>query len=293
MTFKDSLQTKDFTVTASLNLAQAPDAESLIQQGEILRPIVDAVQLADNVQAPMQMAGIAAAALLIQHGIDPIVHMTCRDRNRIALQKDFIGAVALGVTSILVMRGQKIPESKKHGVRNVFDTPAKEFMGYIQTLKNSENSLLASDFLIGGNAELFNPDSDWTPRNLARKCDAGVNFVQLQLCFDTDIVRKYMSRIVASKLTHRASFIMALSPLPSADMTRWIRDNVKGALVPESIIQRMEQASDPEQTGIEICAELLNDLTSVPGVSGVNLVAMGDLETIPAVIEASGIRTPR
>lgn len=293
MTFKDSLQTKDFAVTASLNLAHAPDAESLIRQGEILRPAVDAVQLADNVQAPMQMAGIAAAALLIQHGIDPIVHMTCRDRNRIALQKDFIGAVALGVTSILVMRGQKIPESKIHGVRNVFDTPAKEFMGYIQTLKNSEDSLLASDFLIGGNAELFNPDLDWTPKNLMRKCDAGVNFVQLQLCFDTDVIRNYMSRIVASKLTHRASFIAALSPLPSADMARWIRDNVKGALVPESIVQRMEQASDPERTGIEICAELLDDLTLVPGVSGVNLVATGDLETIPAAIEASGICASR
>lgn len=292
MTFKESLQTRDLAITANVNLAHAPDAESLIRQAEILHPAVDAVQLTDNISAPTQMSGIAAAALLIQQGIDPIVHMTCRDRNRIALQKDFIGAVALGVTSVLVMRGKKIPLSKLQGVRNVFDTPAKEFMAYIQSLKNAESSSLASDFLIGANAELFEPAADWTPKNLIRKCDAGVNFVQLQLCFDMDVARNYMSRIVASKMTHRASFIMALSPIPSADMARWIRDNVKGALVPESIIDRMEQASDPERTGIDICAELLQELATIPGVSGVNLLTMGDLEAIPAAIEASGVRVP-
>ena len=292
MTFKESLQTRDLAITANVNLAHAPDAESLIRQGEILRAAVDAVQLTDNISAPTQMSGIAAAALLIHQGIDPIVHMTCRDRNRIALQKDFIGAVALGVTSVLVMRGKKIPLSKLQGVRNVFDTPAKEFMAYIQSLKNAESSSLASDFLIGANAELFEPAADWTPKNLIRKCDAGVNFVQLQLCFDMDVARNYMSRIVASKMTHRASFIMALSPIPSADMARWIRDNVKGALVPESIIDRMKQASDPERTGIDICAELLQELATIPGVSGVNLLTMGDLEAIPAAIEASGVRVP-
>lgn len=292
MTFKESLQTRDLAITANVNLAHAPDAESLIRQGEILRAAVDAVQLTDNISAPTQMSGIAAAALLIHQGIDPIVHMTCRDRNRIALQKDFIGAVALGVTSVLVMRGKKIPLSKLQGVRNVFDTPAKEFMAYIQSLKNAESSSLASDFLIGANAELFEPAADWTPKNLIRKCDAGVNFVQLQLCFDMDVARNYMSRIVSSKMTHRASFIMALSPIPSADMARWIRDNVKGALVPESIIDRMEQASDPERTGIDICAELLQELATIPGVSGVNLLTMGDLEAIPAAIEASGVRVP-
>ncbi len=288
MTFKEALKTKDFVLTAHVNLAEAPDAESLIRQGEILRPAVDAVQLTDSSQ--MHMSGIAAAALLLQQGIDPIVHMTCRDRNRIALQKDFVGATALGVTSVLVMRGKKIPESRKHGVRNVFDTPAQEFMAYIQSLKHSESALLDPDFLIGANAEIFDPEADWTPKNLIRKCDVGTNFVQLQICFDIDIVRNYMARIVASKLTRRVNFIMALSPLPSADVARWMRENVKGALVPESIVQRMEQASDPEREGIDICAELLRELATVPGVSGANLLTMGELESIPAAIDASGVR---
>ncbi len=289
MTFGDSLKTKDFVVTAHVNLAQAPDADSLHLQGEILRPAVDAVQLTDTTQ--VHMSGIAAAAILIQGGIDPIVHMNCRDRNRIALQKDFLGAAALGVTSVLVMRGKKIPESTKLGVRNVFDTPALEFMAYIQSLKNAESTSLVSDFLVGASAELFDPDVDWTPKNLIRKRDAGANFVQMQLCFDMDVVRSYMAHMVASKLTHTTAFIMALSPFPSADVARWMRDNVKGALVPEFIIKRLENAPDPECEGIEICAEMLQELTTIPGVSGANLLTMGKLETIPAAIDASGVRS--
>ena len=288
MTFKDALRTNDFVVTAHVNMTEAPDAESLLRQGEILRPAVDAVQLTDSTQ--MHMSGIAAAALLLQQGIDPIVHMNCRDRNRIAMQKDLIGAAALGVTSVLVMRGKTIPERENLGVRNVFDMPALEFMAYIQSLKQAENASLFSDFLVGANAEVFDPDADWTPRNLIRKSDAGTNFVQLQICFDMGVLRNYMARIVASKLTHRVNFLMALSPLPSADAARWVRDNVKGALVPKSVIERMEQASDPECEGIEICAELLRELTTIPGVSGANLLTLGKLETIPAAIDASGVR---
>ncbi len=292
MTFKDSLKTKEFVVTAHVNLPRAPDADLLIRQGEILRPAVDAVQLTDNPSAQVHMSGIAAAALLLQQGIDPIVHITCRDRNRIALQSDFIGAAALGVTSVLVMRGKKIPHSKKLRVRNVFDTPAKELMAYIQNLKNAETDSLVSDFLVGATAIIFDPDADWTPDILSIKCDAGANFVQLQLCFDMGVVRNYMARMVASKLTHRLYFIMALSPLPSADVARLMRDNLKGALVPESTIQRMEQASDPEREGIDICAELLQELATIPGVAGVNPLPLGNLETIPAAIEASGVRQP-
>jgi methylenetetrahydrofolate reductase (NADPH) len=216
--------------------------------------------------------------------------MTCRDRNRIALQSDLIGAAALGVTSVLLMRGDRIPEHMKPRVRNVFDTDAKELMAFIQDLKDAETVSLVADFLVGAVATLFDPDADWAPDKLIAKCDAGANFVQTQLCFDTGVLRNYMSHMVASKLTHRLAFIMALSPLPSAEVARWMRDHVKGTLIPESIIERMEQASDPECEGIEICAELLQDLATIPGVSGANLLTLGKLETIPAAIDASGVR---
>jgi len=289
MTLGQSLKTKDFVVTAHVEMADAPNADSLMRQGEILGPAVDAVQLTDNSQD--HISGTAAAAILMQQGIDPIVHMNCRDRNRIALQKDLLGIAALGVSSALIMRGRRLKKSREHGVRNVFDTPALEFMSYINGLKQDESTSVASDFLVGANAEVFSPDADWTPKNLIRKCDAGAGFVQTQICFDMDVIRSYMARIVASKLTHRTSFIMALSPLPSAEVARWVRENVKGALVPDSVIDRMEQASDPEHEGIEICAELLRELATIPGVSGANLLTLGTLESIPAAVEASGVRS--
>jgi methylenetetrahydrofolate reductase (NADPH) len=218
------------------------------------------------------------------------MHINCRDRNRLAMQKDLIGAAALGVTSVVVTRGAKIPHGNKMGVRNVYDTPALEFMTYIQGMKHDESMPLASDFMIGAHAELFEPDTDWTPKNLLRKCDAGANFVQLQLCFDLAVAKSYMARIVAAKLTHRVSFMMALSPLPSAEVARWVRDNVKGALVPDAIIRQLDRAPDPEREGIRLCAELLRELTRIPGVSGANLLALGSLEAIPAAVEASGVR---
>ena len=130
MTFKDALRTKPFAVTAHVNLPRVPDVETLIRQAEILRPAVDAVQLTDNPGSQVHMSCLAAAALLLRQGIDPMVHITCRDRNRIALQSDLIGAAALGVTSVVLMRGDKIPQHMKPKVRNVFDTQPKELMAY-------------------------------------------------------------------------------------------------------------------------------------------------------------------
>ena len=288
MTFKDSLKTKDFVITAHLNMVDVSDAKSLVQQAAIVQPVVDGVQVTDSIQEPI--GGVAAAAILIRQGIDPIVHMNCRDRNRIALEKDFMGATALGVTSVLIRRGQKILKSPKVGIKNVFDTTALEFMAYINSLKEDKGASLVSDFHIGANAEIFEPDLDWVPKNLIRKCDAGSNFIQLQICFDMDVLRKYMSRIVASKLTHSVHFIGSLSPLPSADVARWMRDNIKGALMPDFVIERMDQAANPESEGVKMCAEMLQELKTIPGVSGANLLTMGKLEHIPAAIDASGVR---
>lgn len=290
MTFKDALRTKDFVLTAHVNLARAADADALLRQAEVLRPAVDAVQLTDNPGPSIQMSGLAAAALLLRQGVDPVPHMTCRDRNRIALESDLIGAAALGVTSVLLMRGSRIPEHMKPRVRGVFDTEAKDLMAFVQGLKDAQSGSPVAGLLVGATATIFDPAPDWTPSNLLAKTNAGANFVQTQLCFDLDVVRNYMARMVAAKLTQRLHFIMALSPLPSVDAAHWMRDNVKGALIPDAIIGRMRWAPDPELEGVRICAELLRELASIPGVSGANLLTLGGLETMPAAIEASGLR---
>jgi len=288
MTLKNALRTKEFAVTAHLNLADYADADALVRDGQILQPVVDAVHLTESSTA--HFAGIAAAALLLQNDIDPIIHMNCRDRNSIALQKDVMGAAALGVTSVMISRGAKIRKSVEVGIRNVFDTTALDLMTWIQGLNQADNAVSRAEFTVGANAEVFGPADNWKPKNLIRKCDAGANFVHLQACFDMDVARQYMERIVANKMTHRANFIMTVAPLPSAEIARWLQENVKGALVPDSVIERLEQAEDPEREGIEICAELLQEIKSIPGVAGADLLNLGDIRSIPAAIEASGVR---
>lgn len=290
MSFRDALKTRDFVITAHVNMSRVPDVDALVQQGNTLRRAVDAVQVTDNPGAEVHMSGLAASALLLAEGIDPILHMTCRDRNRIALQSDLIGAAALGVTSVLLMRGDRAPDHMKPRVRGVFDTHPQEMMAFARQLKDARDVPLVNDFLVGATATIFDPDATFTPVNLTRKSDAGANFIQTQLCFDMDIVRNYMRRMVAAQLTHRLSFVMALSPLPSADAAHWVRDNVRGALVPPPIIERMERAADPEREGIEICSEMLDELATIPGVSGVSLLSLGSLESIPSAVEASGVR---
>lgn len=290
MTFKDALQRRDFALTAHVNLARAPDVGTLRRQGDILRGAVDAVQLTDNPGGQVHMSGLAAAALLLRDGIDPVMHMTCRDRNRVALQSDLIGAAAVGVTSVLVMRGDRIPDHMKPKVRSVFDTDAKELIAFARELRLSDNVALVRDFLIGATATVFAPPSGWAPVNLAAKADAGANFVQTQLCFDMDVVRSYMRCVVAARLTHRLSFLMALSPLPSADAARWVKTNVKGALVPDAVVERLAGAADAEREGIAMCAEMLRELATIPGVAGANLLALGPLGAVPAAIEASAVR---
>jgi len=293
MTFKESLKKSDFVITAQVNLAEAPDADALVRQGEILQPAVDAIQVADESSTRMQMAGLAAAAILMPLGIDPVLHMICRDRNRIAMVKDLIGASAIGVSSILVKRGKKFDKDNNSGVQNVFDLSAIEFMNYIRSMKESGHYPFAADLLTGASAKVFEPAAEWEPKSLLLKCESGARFIQNSLCFDMAVVRRYMKSVVESKLTHKLNFIMAASPLPSAKVAHWIRDNVEGAQIPDAIIERMEQASDPESEGVEICAELIRELASIPGVSGVNLSTLGRIETIPAAIEASGVRLPR
>ena len=290
MSFKDALRTKDFVLTAHVNLVRAPDADALARQAEVLKPAVDAVQISDNPGPSIQMCGLAAAALLLRQGLDPIPHITCRDRNRIALESDLIGAAALGVTSLLLMRGSRIPEHMKPRVRGIFDTEAKELMAFVQGLKDDQSRFPVAGLLVGATATVFDPAPDWTPGNLLAKANAGANFVQTQLCFDLEVIRNYMARMVAAKLTQRLHFIMALSPLPSVEAAHWMRDNVKGALIPDAIIRRLRQATDQEREGVEICAELLRELARIPGVSGANLLTLGGLETMPAAIEASGLR---
>jgi methylenetetrahydrofolate reductase (NADPH) len=288
-TFHAAIRTQAFTLTGQLKLEDGTTPAELLQQAELLRPFVDAVQVTDSPNGMVHMSPLAAASLLLQAGIDPIVQLSCRDRNRIALQSELLGAAAIGVSSLLLQRGDKLPRDYQPKTKQVFDIGAKRLVGAARAIQQDPRLANAANLFIGTVALAFNPRSEWKPAALLGRSDAGARFIQTQLCFDLDALRRYVRQLSAAKLTHRVHVIVSLGTLPSADTARWLRQHLRGSVMPKALIGRMEQARDPEQEGVDICAELLQQVAEIPGVDGANLVSPGDLETVPAAIKASGL----
>ena len=288
-TFRESLVAPDFTITAELKLPPGSGATTVVDQARLLGPVVDGIVVPDSPDAHVQMSAIAASSLLIQNGVDAVPLMSCRDRNRLALQSDLLGAAALGVSSLLVMRGDNIPDGDDAPFKPVFEFGVRKLIASAQAVQRDQFAADVPDFFVGSVATVFRPKPTWTPDSLLVKADAGVRFIQTQPCFNMDVLRRYMARLVASKITWRVSVVVGIAPLPSAETARWFRENLRGSLMPGSLIKRLDQARDPEQEGVDICAELLRELAEIPGVSGACIMAPGDPETIPAAIRAAGM----
>jgi methylenetetrahydrofolate reductase (NADPH) len=286
-TFQEAIRTQDFTLTAQLKLTHETDRESVLQQADVLGPVVDAIQVTDNPNGSVHMSPLVASGLLLQHGIDPIVQMTCRDRNRIALHSDLLGAQALGITSLLVQRGERLSKDYTPKTEQVFDIGSRRL---IKTAMGLNGNPEIADFYIGSVITTFKPKSGWRAKSLITKTDAGARFLQTQMCFDMDLLRRYMAGLVDAKLTRRAHIIVSVATLPSAETARWVRDNVRGSVMPDSVISRLDQSPDPEQEGVRICAEFLQEISEIPGVGGANVLTPGNVATIPAAILAAKLR---
>lgn len=290
-TFREAVQGERFTLTAELTLARHSTADDVRRQADVLGRYVDAIQVTDNPYAWVQMSALAAAAILRGHGIDPVPILTCRDRNRIALESDLLGLRALGVSSLILTRGQRV--SKKHAVQagGVFDMSGRELIALAASFGGDEAVRPGPEFFIGTDARVFRPNGEWPAESLAARAAAGARFLQTQLCFNVNVLRQYMQALVAAKLTWRYSVIVSLAVLPSAVTAQWVKKNLGGSRIPKSVIRRLEQAADPEQEGIRICAEKMQEIAAVPGVSGINLITTGDAAAITTAIEASGLRS--
>ena len=283
LTFRQALRNKDFVLTAELAPAADANRATIIAQAKTLATQVDAIQVVDSLPPQASLSPVAVAAMLVEAGIDPVLHLNCRDRNRLALRADVLGAAALGVSSLLLMRGKEIPADVRPKVKTVYDWGTMRLIRFAHSLEQA-------DFMIGSIATVFKPDRDWKPAQLVTKADAGAKFVQTQLCFDVDLLRHYMARLVAEKFIQRASVLVALAPVPSAEMAQWLGKNLRGAVMPAKLVKRLRQAADAEQEGINICAELLDEVASVPGVAGANLICLGNPDAVAAAVQRSGVR---
>lgn len=286
-TFRDAIGKRNFVITAECFLKPETDAESIRYQADLLRDHVDAVLLTDNQFGALHMSTIAAARLMLDNGVDPIVQLSCRNRNRISLLADLLGAAALGVTSLLLVRGNRVPKGVSPRPKLVLDVNATELIAIATSLKTDDRLRSIPDLFIGASTTPHEPKADWVPRKLHDKADAGARFLLTYTSMDIDLLRRYMKRLVATQMTRKVTVIVSTAILTSAEDARWLRDHRPNVMIPDSLIQRLEDASNPRDEGLAICAEQLSQMAQMPGVSGANIIASTDLGMIPDAIDAA------
>lgn len=284
-----------FAITAEVTPPLSSDPKDLLEKALPLKGLVDAVNVTDGASARAHMSALAAAALLVQAGIEPILQLTCRDRNRIALQSDILGAAAMGVRNLLILSGDDPSAGDQPETKPVFDLNSRSLVRTAALIR--DKAILPSGREIASRTPLFigaadmpiDPPRDWKPTALKEKILAGAQFVQTQFCMDGDILRRYIARLAEEGIVPGLFILVGVAPLASVRSALWIRSHLFGAIVPDRIVARMEQASDQREEGKRICIELLQELSETKGVAGAHLMAPLNDAAIPEVISESGL----
>ena len=291
-TFAERLRDGHFVITAEVAPPVSCDPDDLRRKAAPLKGLVDAVNVTDGAGARAAMSALAAAALLRDMGIEPILQITCRDKNRIALQAELMGAAALGIRNLLLLTGDDPKAGDQPDTKPVFDVDSKTLLETARRLR--DEATLPTGRAVGGKAAFFlgaadvpiDPPAGWQPNALAGKAKSGAQFVQTQFCMDAAIVRRYVGVLAQAGLTGNLAMLIGVNPLRSAKSAAWMKRHLYGTIIADALIKRMEGAADPTREGIAICAELIEEFSQIPGVAGVHIMAPGNDAAIPEVIRA-------
>jgi len=292
MNLQDKLKARRFVLTAEVTPPVSADRNDLVAKVLPLKGLADAVNVTDGAGARSHLATLASAAILVQEGIEPIMQITCRDRNRIALQSDLMGAAALGVRNLLMLRGDDPSAGDQPDAKPVFDVDTRVLLETARRLRDTGE--LPTGRKIGGRAPFFlgaadspiDPQPGWEPKGLAGKIAAGAQFAQTQFCMDAGVVRRYVARLAEHGLTDKLAILIGVVPLRSAKSANWIREKLFGAIIPQAFVDRMEKASDPLAEGRRICVEVIEELATIPGVAGCHIMAPNNDAAVPDVVVA-------
>jgi methylenetetrahydrofolate reductase (NADPH) len=293
------LRARRFVITAELTPPVSCDAGDLLRKALPLRGLADAVNVTDGASARAHLSATIAAAMLVREGIEPVLQLTCRDRNRIALQAELMGAAACGVRNVLCLTGDDPTAGDQPDTKAVFDIDSTALTRMARELRDKGE--LPSGRKVGGAAPFFlgaadlpiDPPPGWQPDRLAVKIAAGAEFVQTQFCMDAGIVRRYAGRLSAYAATSGLFLLIGIAPLRSAKSARWMRRHLFGTIIPDRLIERLEQADDPAAEGERICVDLIEELAHIPGVAGVHIMAPANEAAVPGVIAQARRRLPQ
>ena len=290
-----ALRSGRFVVTAELNPPDSANPEDAYARALVLSEVCDAINATDASGANCHMSSMAICALLTRAGYSPVLQISCRDRNRIAIQGDVLGAAAMGVSNILCLSGDGVQTGDHPEAKPVFDLDSTSLLQTIRTMRDDGQFLSGRKIttppkvFLGAAANPFVPPFDWRPLRLAKKIEAGAQFIQTQYCFDVPMLRTYMEKVRDMGLDEKCFILIGIGPLASARTGRWIRSNVPGVHIPDSIIERLEGAEDQIKEGRQICIELIQEVKEIRGVAGIHVMAYRQEEFVSEIISASGV----
>ena len=293
MNLQEKLRQRRFVITAEVTPPVSADRDELLAKAAPLKGLADAVNITDGAGARPHLAALTAATLLVEAGLEPILQITCRDRNRIALQSDLLGAAASGIRNLLMIRGDDPRAGDQPEAKAVFDIDPRQLLDTARklrdtgTLPSGRDVTGSADFFLGAADNPIDPPPGWQPNGLSAKLAAGAQFVQTQFCMDAGLVRRYVARLAEIGLTEKMSLIVGIVPLRSVKSANWIRDKLFGAIIPDAVVARLERATDPAAEGRRICLEMVQQLSDIPHVSGVHIMAPGNDAVVPGIIAAA------
>jgi len=289
------LENGRFAVTAEAGPPKGTSPAVVQRKGEQLRHCCDAVNVTDNQTAIVRMSSIAGCVLLKSQGVDPVMQMVCRDRNRIAIQSDVLGAVALGIGNILCLSGDHQKFGNHPTAKNVFDIDSIQLIQVLQKMRDEKKFICDEDIsgevpiYIGAAANPFADPFEFRATRLAKKVKAGADFIQTQAVYDLTKFRDWMEIIRDRGIDNQVHILAGVIPIRSVGMARYMRDYVSGVSVPDEIITRMEDAEDAKEEGVKICLDIIEQLKEIPGVHGIHIMAVGWESIVPEIVEQAGL----
>ena len=294
---KKVLENGGFAVTAECGPPKGADPDAIMKKAELLNGKVDAVNVTDNQTAIVRMSSLATCSLLLKAGLEPVFQMVVRDRNRIALQSDILGAAAIGINNVLCLSGDHQSFGNQPQSMGVFDLDSVQFLNVVKNMRDNgkilggEELSKSPEMFIGAAANPFADPLEFRVVRLAKKISAGADFIQTQCIYNLGKFEKWLGMARDKGLTEKAYILGGVTPLKSAGMAKYMNNKVAGMDVPEEIIKRMEGVAKDKQKeeGIKICVETIQKLKEMDGVKGVHIMAIEWEEAVGEIAEKAGL----
>jgi len=297
--FERVLRAGQFAVTTELDPPDSADPEDVYARARVFDGYVDAINATDGSGANCHMSSMAVCALLTHIGYAPVMQISCRDKNRIAIQGDILGGAAMGVCNLLCLTGDGVQAGDHPQALPVFDLDCMTLLETARTLRDEHRFLsgrkitYAPRVLLGAAENPFAQPLEWRAQRLAKKVAAGAQFIQTQWCYDVPLLREFMRHVEDLGLLEKVFILVGVGPLRSAKSAEWIRAHVPGVHIPDEVVKRMAGAADPAAEGRRLCIELIQEIRAIRGVHGVHVMAFRQEHTVAEIIERSGVLNGR